>query len=105
MTLVLTEPGRFALQGHLTFDNAFSVEQQGREQLTLALSPDFDRFEISLHELGQADSSALSVFLSWMRFARAHQIRLCFTDIPRELHALATLCGISELLKSVSCPS
>ena len=105
MTLTTIEPGRFSLQGEVTFDNASEVESQGRDLLNTTLRQNVDRLEISLHALGHADSSALSVCLSWVRLARSHQMRLCFTDIPRELHALATVCGISAILNNVSSPS
>ncbi len=104
MTLTLSEPGRLSFQGDLTFDNAPVVEQQGRDQLEKALESAIDQIDVSLHALGQADSSALSVCLSWIRFVRSHDIRLCFTDVPKELHALATLCGISHILTSTSTP-
>ena len=102
MTLTITDPGHFALQGDVTFDNASIVEQQGRSQLVSSLKAEIKQFDISLQALGHADSSALSVCLSWIRFARQHHVRLRFTNIPRELHALATVCGISEILNNVS---
>ncbi len=105
MTLRMVEPGRFAFDGAITFDNASEVDKQGMAELKncLQLNPP-ERCEISLQSMKQVDSSALSVCLSWVRLARKHHIRLCFTDIPRELHALASVCGISEMLNNVSCP-
>ncbi|OED41093.1 hypothetical protein ACH42_14775 [Endozoicomonas sp. (ex Bugula neritina AB1)] len=100
MTLTVTDSGRFTLQGNVTFDNASFVEQQGRDQLALDFDSGVDRFEISFLALGKVDSSALSVCLSWIRLARTYQVNLCFTDVPGELHALATVCGMSEILNS-----
>ena len=105
MTLTITESGTFALKGDILFDNAFAVEQQGYEQLSPSLKACSGHIEISLLALGQTDSSALSVFLSWIRLARQHQVRLCFTNTPKELHGIAQVCGISSMLESVSCSS
>lgn len=99
------ESGRFALEGSITFENASTVESEGLKELQKNLSNQPALWQISLLSISQADSSALSVCLSWLRFAQQHNVRLCFTDIPRELHALAKVCGISELLTNVSCPA
>lgn len=98
------ESGCFSLDGKIIFDNASVVEAEGLKELQKSLSSQPAHWQVSLAGIRQADSSALSVCLSWLRFAREHNIRLCFTDIPAELHALAKVCGISDLLTNVSCP-
>ena len=105
MTFKQVESGRFALEGSVVFDNASIVESEGLKELQKSLLDQPAHWQISLSGISQADSSALSVCLSWLRFAQNHNIRLCFTDIPRELHALARVCGISELLTNVSYPA
>lgn len=98
------EAGCFELQGEVVFDNASAVEQQGRDLLLKTLKG-CDRWVISLHGVGHADSSALSVCLSWLRLAREKGVSLCFTGIPDDLEALAQVCGINELLANVTCPA
>ena len=105
MTLKMIEPGRFAFDGDVIFDTASVVEMQGLKQLESALKLDLSHWQVGLSGIKQADSSALSVCLSWLRFSRKHNVHLCFTDIPQELHALASVCGISDLLNNASCPS
>lgn len=105
MTFKQAEPGRYTLEGNVTFENASIVEAEGLKALQESLSDNSASWQICLLGIQQADSSALSVCLSWLRFAQKQNVRLCFTDIPRELHALAKVCGISELLTNVSCPA
>lgn len=104
MSLSQVEPGRFVLEGDVTFETASVIEARGMVELKACSAKEVDHWIISLSGIGQADSSALSVCLSWLRYARQQQVRLCFTDIPRELHALARVCGIHDLLINVSCP-
>lgn len=104
VTFKQVEPGRFTLEGDVTFENASVVESEGLKVLQKSMADAPAHWQICLLGIQQADSSALSVCLSWLRFAQKQNARLCFTDIPRELHALARVCGISELLTSVSFP-
>ena len=105
MTFRQVEPGRFILEGRVIFENASEVESEGLKALQKGQLDKPGQWQVSLLGVHQADSSALSVCLSWLRFARKQNIPLCFTDIPGELHALARVCGISELLTNVSCPA
>ncbi|MGI9275008.1 MAG: STAS domain-containing protein [Endozoicomonas sp.] len=104
MSLVELESGRYALRGVVTFDNAAQVERDGIKLLSQSQSGSATDISISLAELLQADSSTLSVCLSWIRFAR-HQVKnLCFTGVPEELTALARVSGVEELLADSTCP-
>lgn len=100
MTLAVVAPGRFKLHGRVNFATSAEIEAQGAH---LLLASGDDGWEIDLIGISHADSSALSVFLSWIRLAKKHQKSLCFTDMPDELEALAQVCGIQPLLNSVSC--
>ena len=101
MTLSMTEQGQMILKGDVTFDNALEIANQGLEML--AQSTQNKRVEISLEHLAHADSSALSVFLTWLRYSRQQQMSLCFTNVPCGLYALATLCGMHDILSDASC--
>ncbi|WP_020583185.1 STAS domain-containing protein [Endozoicomonas elysicola] len=100
MSLELVEPGHFKLSGIINFETAPVIELQGRKLLE---STSEDRWEISLRGVSQADSSALSVCLSWVRLAREHNKSICFSSMPVKLKALAQVCGIQGLINSVSC--
>lgn len=87
----------------MTFDNAAAVDESGRKLLENGLRQGVSRFELNLAGLIQADSSTLSVCLSWLRLAQKHNVSLCFSDIPPGLQALAVVCGIDTLLDESSC--
>ena len=104
MSLVELESGRYALRGVVTFDNAAQVERDGRKLLSQGQNGATKGVSISLAELLQADSSTLSVCLSWVRLARRQGYSLCFTGVPQELTALAKVSGVEELLADSTCP-
>ena len=100
MTLEAVAPGQFKLHGLVNFATSAVIEEQGAR---LLLKSGDDCWEIDLKGISQADSSALSVFLSWIRLAQENQKSICFAGMPDELKALAQVCGIQQLLNSVSC--
>lgn len=100
MTLELVVPGRFKLNGVINFETSPLVEQQGS---LLLQEIGEERWQIDLSGITQADSSALSVCLSWIRLAGSHHKSVCYTGMPDELGALARVCGIQQLLDSVNC--
>ncbi|MFK0573035.1 lipid asymmetry maintenance protein MlaB [Endozoicomonas sp.] len=107
MTLDVLAHGRLKLSGAITVDTAPAIEKQGRELLLASICPSqaphaADHWEISLQGVTQADSSALSVCLSWIRLAREEDKTIAFTNIPHKLEALAQVCGIHQLLVSLS---
>lgn len=103
MSLELTEPGRYALKGIVTFDNAAVVEENGRRMIENDLQQGESRLEVNLAGLLQGDSSTLSVCLSWLRLARQYNASFCLSGIPGELQALAKVCGVESLLDESAC--
>ncbi|USE38223.1 lipid asymmetry maintenance protein MlaB [Endozoicomonas sp. SCSIO W0465] len=100
MTLQAVAAGRFKLDGLVNFATSAAIEEQGA---SLLLNAGDNCWEIDLSGISHADSSALSVFLSWIRLAEKNQKSIGFTGMPDELEALAQVCGIQPLLESVSC--
>ena len=104
MSLEMTEPGCFMLEGPVTFDNAATVAVNGEAALARFLASNAEKhWEINLSAMQLADSSALSVFLSWMRFAHSKNVSICFSNIPAQLEALAKVSDVYDLVKAVSC--
>ncbi len=102
--LQMLEPGRLVLIGPVTFDNAAAVAAEGEAVLSNCFSETAQgHCEINLAQMEVADSSALSVFLSWMRFAKKRQATICFSAIPAQLEALANVCDMKALMDGVSC--
>ncbi|WP_257263768.1 lipid asymmetry maintenance protein MlaB [Endozoicomonas sp. ONNA2] len=100
MTLTAVAPGQFKLHGLVNFTTSAMIEEQGAR---LLLTSTEDGWEIDLSGISQADSSALSVFLSWLRLAKKLQKSIGFTAMPEQLQALAQVCGVQPLLNSVGC--
>ncbi|MDP0588643.1 MAG: STAS domain-containing protein [Candidatus Endonucleobacter bathymodioli] len=105
MSLELTEElGCFKLVGPVTFDNAAKVAANGEKVLSKSLvGGTIGCFEINLIEVKLSDSSALSVLLSWMRFANKKNITICFSHIPRQIQALAKVSDLYDLIQATSC--
>ncbi|MDP0562841.1 MAG: hypothetical protein QS721_11170 [Candidatus Endonucleobacter sp. (ex Gigantidas childressi)] len=104
MSLELTAPGCFRLLGPVNFDNAAKVSADGVAAVSkyLVNNPN-GCLEINLAEAKLADSSTLSVLLSWMRFANKKYIRLCFSNIPAQIRALAKVSDLYDLIQATSC--
>ncbi|MDD7805441.1 MAG: STAS domain-containing protein, partial [Endozoicomonas sp. (ex Botrylloides leachii)] len=95
MLLETKDAGCFIVQGAVTFDNAAQVAEEGKKVLARAFTNNpKDAWFISLAEMALSDSSALSVFLSWVRFAQSKNTRLCFTNMPAQFEALAKVSDV-----------
>ena len=104
MSLNMTSPGEFSLEGLVTFDNAAVIASEGEAALQRFLRDQpGQRLEVSLSKMEQLDSSALSVFLSWMRFAKNNGTTICFSGVPAQLEALANVCDMKDLIAGMSC--
>lgn len=79
-------------EGALTLDEASRMLLEGRQ----ALAEGATVFDLS--QVTQVDSSALSLLLSWQRFAQARPQSLRFRNIPDSLHSLARLYGLADLI-------
>ncbi len=100
MPLEALANGHFAMKGPITFDNAATVVAEGKKRLSASTSSQkITHWCIDLASTEQADSSALSVFLSWMRFAQKQGILLSFQNMPAQLEALAQVSDLQDLLQ------
>ncbi|WP_330926573.1 STAS domain-containing protein [Candidatus Sororendozoicomonas aggregata] len=100
MPLEALANGHFAMKGSITFDNAVTVVTEGKKQLMAsASSQGVTHWCIDLAFTEQADSSALSVLLSWMRLAQKEGTTLSFQNMPAQLEALVQVADLEELLQ------
>jgi phospholipid transport system transporter-binding protein len=83
---------RIMIRGAMTIESARRLLDEGQRQI---VSP---QTEIDLTEVSAVDSSALAVIFGWMRFARAHHRQIRIAHPPAQLHSLASLYGVAELL-------
>ncbi len=80
--------------GDLGFDNAVLLRQQG-ERLLSACS---GCCEIDLSNVEAAGSAALSLLLSWMRYAESLNMALEFSHVPESLLGVAQVSELDSLL-------
>lgn len=84
----------FSLSGELRFDNVVALKQQG-EQLLANAGQDC---EVDLAGVTRAGSAAVSLLLSWLRYASAANISLVFSHLPADLLGVAQVSGIDKIL-------
>ncbi len=94
--MIQRESDRIIISGPLTLDTAremsgalFSMDaQQGGQQ----------EMVVDLAQVDAVDSSAVSVLLQWSRQARDHNVKISFINLPPNLHSLAKLYDVAEVL-------
>jgi len=93
-TLRETAPGRFRLDGDLTFTTVTSVWHRSRRQFA-GLS---GRVVIDLAGVRQADSAALALLVEWLRLSRQRDLQLAFTHLPEPLLPMVRAYDLDALL-------
>ncbi len=76
----------------LTVSNATTALQSGLQAIATGQT------HFDLNGLAEVDSAALAVLLAWERGARRQGKSLSFANFPANLHALAEVYGVDELL-------
>lgn len=84
----------FSLFGELEFANVVALKRQGEQLLDDA----DERCEVSLAGVTRAGSAAVSLLLSWMRYASRSNINLVFSHLPDDLIGVAQVSGIDKIL-------
>ncbi len=85
---------KLQVSGDLEFENVVQLKQQG-ESLLSTIS---GNCEIDLSKVGQAGSAALSLLLSWLRFAESRNVRLDFLHVPENLLGVAQVSELDSVL-------
>ncbi|MCF7980708.1 MAG: STAS domain-containing protein [Pseudomonadales bacterium] len=88
----------FKVSGELAFANVVAIRDQG---IVLLDKADSD-VEISLAGVTRAGSAAVSLLLSWLRFAAEKEINLVFSHLPADLDGVARVSGIDQILPIAS---
>lgn len=94
--MIQIEGERIIISGPLTLDTAremsgalFSADTQQGGQLERV---------VDLAQVDAVDSSAVSVLLQWSRQARDNNVKISFINLPPNLHSLAKLYDVAEVL-------
>lgn len=88
--------GICALSGDLTFATTAELKTAG--EALLQESAALAAMTFDLAKVGKVDSSALALFLAWLRAAKTKSQNLQFINIPQALAELADLYSLSTIL-------
>jgi phospholipid transport system transporter-binding protein len=92
--MIRREGARFVLEGPVTMANVEAVLAEGESAFE---GPQVD---VDLAGMTEVDSSAVSLLLEWSRRAARRGQRLSFRNPPANLESLATLYGVSDLVRA-----
>lgn len=90
--MISRDGNRYVIEGAVTMDTVRSVAEQGARL--------FDDAEVVVDfgAVEEADSSAVSLMLEWLREARRRGRELRFVNLPASVKSLALLYGVEGLL-------
>lgn len=93
-------PGQYKITGELDFSTVPHLFGES----SWVESDSSSRLTVELGEVTRADSAGLSLLLSWVRRAHAHQKTLVFSHVPIQLRNIARVSGVAELLEFDTAP-
>lgn len=93
---LLQEGERASINGVLHFTTVTALLLEGSEAITNGRAAVID-----LAGVKDSDSSGLALLIEWLSVARAAQRTLRYQNIPVQLHQLARLSDVEELLTAV----
>lgn len=85
--------GRWRLSGNLDFDTVGAVVGHPGARLEAG-----DDVRVDLARLARTDSAGLALMVEWLREAQACNAGIRFENVPPQLHALARVCGLENIL-------
>ena len=88
--------GVLRVQGDVTLTSVASLLPAGRQRAREAA------FVVDLAAVGTVDSAALALLFDWLRHARAQNHTMGVRNVPPQLHSLAALYGVGELLEEMA---
>lgn len=91
--LAADRPGCFRIRGELGFGNARRLWEQARRSL-----PFSGELELDLSGVARTDSAGVALLMAWTRETRHAGGSLRFVNIPAQIHAIATACGVQSIL-------
>jgi phospholipid transport system transporter-binding protein len=90
--LVQQSPGRYAVQGDMSFATVSDLLEHGR-----SLFNGGTEIEVDLSGVNHADSAGLALLIEWLRNAKSRDIKIKYLSMPLQLTALAEISEIKDL--------
>lgn len=91
--LARTSDGHWLLEGELSFASVPAVLESSAADLTGSRE-----VQVDLKGVSRADSAGLALLVEWLREAERAGRVITFTNVPEQLLAIASLCGLDEIL-------
>ena len=86
-------PGRYRVQGELSFATVGALLEEGKKNFDGASSLDID-----LSGVKHSDSAGMALLIEWLRLAKRSGRRLSYSNLPPQLLAIARMSDVEELL-------
>jgi phospholipid transport system transporter-binding protein len=97
--IVNVSPGRYAIRGALTFLTAKRASESAERTLE---DPAATSIEVDCAAVSESDSAGLAVLVNWLALAQRLGRGLRFLNLPAEIHALARISDIDEIVAAGS---
>jgi phospholipid transport system transporter-binding protein len=91
-----TSPGQFAARGPLTFATARRARESGEAAFGAANSREL---QVDCSGVTSSDSAGMTVLLDWLALAKRAGRSMHFANLPEQVHALARISDVQELLE------
>ena len=91
MALIEQQGRRLVVRSVMTVETVSALLAEGSALLS-------GEIEIDLGEVGEVDSSALSLLFEWLRQAQMRKASVVYVNLPPTLISLAALYGVLELI-------
>jgi phospholipid transport system transporter-binding protein len=90
--MIVRDGDCFRVQGPVTMANVEALIEEGRAAFTDGA------VKVDLGGVTEVDSTAVSLLLQWLRDGAAHGRRLTFRNLSNNIHSLAVLYGVADLI-------
>jgi len=90
--MIVRDGDCFRVQGPVTMANVEALIEQGRAAFT------DEAVKVDFAGVTEVDSSAVSLLLQWLRDAAARGRQLTFRNLNHNIHSLAELYGVADLI-------
>ncbi len=89
LTIVSESPGRFIVDGDLTFS---SLDKKSISNFSFLATG--KHVVLDLGGVGKTDSAGLALLVEWIKYARNKRVNLQFRNIPEQIFNLAKLSSL-----------
>jgi phospholipid transport system transporter-binding protein len=91
MALIEQQGQRLVIRGGMTVETIAALLSESLPLLTADV-------EIDLGEVGEVDSSAISLMFEWLRLAQNRKVAVTYVNLPSTMISLAKLYEVLEII-------